>query len=156
MFLSLFDLNIESSFHESDFQSDPDKISCHISDTDTICDSEVDDVVNRAKFNENWRFLCVSDVDANPVCRRLDKLIRNTNISKDQIFYKYLDNMAQIYYDSKHPYDKDMIESFTSIINHGGESTYNIVRGPMDFGNRQSFSNEIRINLGGLGIETLR
>ena len=118
--------------------------------------SEVDDVVNRAKFNENWRILCVSDVDANPVCRRLDKLIRNANISKDQIFYKYLDNMAQIYYDSKHPYDKDMIESFTSIIKHGGERMYNIVRGPMDFGNRQSFSNEIRINLGGLGIETLR
>ena len=150
-------MSIESCFHESDFQSDPDEISSHISDTDSICDSEVDDVVdNRAKFDENWRFLCVSDVDANPVCRRLDKVIRNGNISKDQIFYKYLDNMAQIYYDSKHPYDKDMIESFTSIIHHGGESTYNIVHGPMDFGNRQSSSNEIRMNLGGLGIETLR
>ena len=117
-----------------------------MSDTDTICDSELDIV----------EFLYVADDETDPVCRRLDKLIRNGNISKDQIFYKYLDNMAQIYYDSKHPYDKDMIESFTSIIHHGGESTYNIVHGPMDFGNRQSSSNEIRMNLGGLGIETLR
>ena len=139
-------MSIESSFHESDFQSDPDEISSHMSDTDTICDSELDVV----------EFLYVADDETDPVCRRLDKLIRNGNISKDQIFYKYLDNMAQIYYDSKHPYDKDMIESFTSIIHHGGESTYNIVHGPMDFGNRQSSSNEIRMNLGGLGIETLR
>ena len=139
-------MSIESSFHESDFQSDPDEISSHMSDTDTICDSELDIV----------EFLYVADDETDPVCRRLDKLIRNGNISKDQIFYKYLDNMAQIYYDSKHPYDKDMIESFTSIIHHGGESTYNIVHGPMDFGNRQSSSNEIRMNLGGLGIETLR
>ena len=139
-------MDIENSLRESDFQSDPDEISSHMSDTDTICDSELDIV----------EFLYVADDETDPVCRRLDKLIRNGNISKDQIFYKYLDNMAQIYYDSKHPYDKDMIESFTSIIHHGGESTYNIVHGPMDFGNRQSSSNEIRMNLGGLGIETLR
>ena len=139
-------MDIENCLRESDFQSDPDEISSHMSDTDTICDSELDIV----------EFLYVADDETDPVCRRLDKLIRNGNISKDQIFYKYLDNMAQIYYDSKHPYDKDMIESFTSIIHHGGESTYNIVHGPMDFGNRQSSSNEIRMNLGGLGIETLR
>ena len=145
-------MSIESSFHESDFQSDPDEISSHISDTDSICDSEVDDVVdNRAKFDENWRFLCVSDVDANPVCRRLDKVIRNGNISKDQIFYKYLDNLTQIYYDSKHPYDKDVIDFFASIVQHSSESTHNIVRGLMGFGNRQSSSNEICMNLGGPG-----
>ena len=98
----------------------------------------------------------MTDVDADPVCRRLNKLIRNGNISKDQIFYKYLDNMTQIYYDSKHPYDKDVIEFFASIVHHGDEGTYNIVRGLMGFVNRQSSSNEIRMNLGGPGIETLR
>ena len=81
-------------------------------DTDTICDSEVDIADSIAEFDENWRFLCVADVEADPVCRRLDKLIRNGSISKDQIFYKYLDNMTQIYYDSKHPLDKDVIEFF--------------------------------------------
>ena len=47
-----------------------------MSDTDTICDSEVDIVDNIAKFDENWTFLCVADVEADPVCRQLDKLIR--------------------------------------------------------------------------------
>ena len=98
----------------------------------------------------------MADVEAEPVCRQLDKLIRNGNISKNQTFYKYLDNMTQIYYDSKHPYDKDVIEFFASVAHHGGESKYNIVRGPIGFGNRQSSSNEIRMHLGGPGIETLR
>ena len=139
-------MNIESSFHESDFQSDPDEISSHMSDTDTICDSELDIV----------EFLYVADDETDPVCRRLDKLIRNGNISKDQMFYKYLDNMTQIYYDSKHPYDKDVIEFFDSIIHHGGESTYNLDLGLIGFGNRQSSSNEVCMNLGEPGIETLR
>ena len=138
-------MSIESSFHESDFQSDPDEISSHMSDTDTICDSELDIV----------EFLYVADDETDPVCRRLDKLIRNGNISKDQMFYKYLDNMTQIYYDSKHPYDKDVIEFFDSIIHHGGESTYNLDLGLIGFGNRQSSSNEVCMNLGEPGIETL-
>ena len=117
-----------------------------MSDTDTICDSELDIV----------EFLYVADDETDPVCRRLDKLIRNGNISKDQMFYKYLDNMTQIYYDSKHPYDKDVIEFFDSIIHHGGESTYNLDLGLIGFGNRQSSSNEVCMNLGEPGIETLR
>ena len=121
-----------------------------------MCDSEVDIVDNIAELDKNWRFLCVADVEADPVCRRLGKLISNGNISKDQIFYKYLDNMTQIYYDLKHTCDKDVIEFFASIVHHGGESTYNIVGRPMGFGNRQSSSNKICINLGGPGIETLR
>ena len=151
MFLRLFDSDIESSLHESDFQSDPGEISSHLSDTDTICNSEVDIVDNIVEFDKNWRLLCVADVDTDPVCRRLDKLIRNGNISKDQIFYKYLDNLTQIYYDSKHPYDKDVIDFFASIVHHSSESTHNTVRGLMGFGNRQSSSNEICMNLGGPG-----
>ena len=53
-----------------------------MSDADTMCDFEVDIVDNIAEFYENWRFLCVADVKADPVCRRLDKLIRNGKISK--------------------------------------------------------------------------
>ena len=99
-------MDIENSLRESDFQSDPDEISSHMSDTDTICDSELDVV----------EFLYVADDETDPVCRRLDKLIRNGNISKDQISYKYLDHMIQIYYDSKHSYDKDVINFFASIV----------------------------------------
>ena len=127
-----------------------------MSDNDSISGSEVDIVDNIAEFDENWRFLCVAEVEADPVCRRLDKLIRNGNISKDQIFYKYMDSMTQMYYDSKHLYDKDVVEFFASIIHHGGESMYNIVCGAMGFGNGQSSSNEICMNLGGPGIKTVR
>ena len=48
LFLRLFDSDIESSLRESDFQSDPDGISSRMSDTATICDSEVDFVDNIA------------------------------------------------------------------------------------------------------------
>ena len=80
MFLRLFDSDIENSLHEPDFQSDPGEISSHMSDTDTICNSEVDIVDNIAQFDKNWRFLCVAHVNTDPVCRRLDELIRNKNI----------------------------------------------------------------------------
>ena len=136
LFLRLFNSDIDSSLHESGFQSDPDEIPSHTSDTDTICDSEIDIGDNIAGFDKNWRFLYVADVEADPVCRRLGKLIRNGNITKDQIFKKYLDNMTQTYFDSKHPYDKDVIEFFTSILHHGGESTFRNVRGPMGFGKK--------------------
>ena len=53
-----------------------------MSDADTMCDFEVDIVDKIAEFYENWRFLRVADVKADPVCRRLDKLIRNGKISK--------------------------------------------------------------------------
>ena len=53
-----------------------------MSDADTMCDFEDDIVDNIAEIYENWRFLRVADVKANPVCRRLDKLIRNGKISK--------------------------------------------------------------------------
>ena len=64
MFLRLFDSDIESSLHESDFQSDPDELSSHMSNTDTMCDSEVDIVDNIAEFDQNWRFLWVADDEA--------------------------------------------------------------------------------------------
>ena len=111
-----------------------------MSDTDTISGSEVDIVDNIAEFDENWRFLFVAEVKADLVCRRLDKLIRNGNISKDQIFYIYGQHDTNVL-DSKHLYDKDVIEFFASIVHHGRESRYNIVRGAMGFGSRQNSLN---------------
>ena len=48
-----------------------------------------------------------------------------------------------------------MIEFFASTVQHGEKSTYNIVRGPMGFGNKPNSSKEIRKNLNEAGIETL-
>ena len=60
-----------------------------MSDTEKICDSDVEVGDIASQFDENWRFLCVAVIEPNPVCRCLDKLMRDGYISKDQIFYKY-------------------------------------------------------------------
>ena len=44
--------------------------------------------------------------------------------------------MTQIYYDSKHPCHKDVVEFFASIVHHCGESMYNNVHGVISFGNK--------------------
>ena len=64
--------------------------------------------------------------------------------------------MTQIYYNVKHPYDKDVVEFFCIYSAPMGKSTYKIVPGSMGFANKQSSFKEIYINLGGPGIETLR
>ncbi|XP_066927834.1 uncharacterized protein [Clytia hemisphaerica] len=141
---------------EEDFElSDSEDMKEPYSEPEVIYDSDVE-IIDMYDIDPNWRLLCIADVEADPVCKRLDKLIRDGHIRKDQIFYKYLDDMTSIFYDSKHPYDKDVIEFFTSILHHGGESTYNIVRGPMRQGNEKTKSNEVRMNFGGPGIETIR
>ena len=85
----------------------------------------------------------IGDFCAHPVFKRLDKLRRDGYISMDKIFYKYVYNMTHIYYNWKHPYDEDVVEFFASIVRHGGEHTYSIVCGLMDFGNKQNLSKEI-------------
>lgn len=157
LFIRLLDTDIENSDSEPYLLSDSYlTASPHVSNTEAICDSDLEVVGNASQFDENQRFLCFADVEVDPVCRRLDKLVRDGYISKVQIFYKYLDNMTQIYYNSKHPYNKDVVEFFASTAQHGEESTYNIVRGPMGFGNKQNSSKEIRKKLNEAGIETLR
>ena len=149
------DLEYSTSDYQASDSEDVLSLSNESLSNNTMYDSDVSvDHINN--FDENWRFLCVADVEADPVCRRLDKLIRDGEISKENILYKYLDNVTKIFYNAKHPYSKDVVEFFTTIAHLGGESTYNFVRGPMGYGNKHAPSNEIRINLGGPGIETLR
>ena len=88
-----------------------------MNDTDSICDSEVDIMDNIAEFDENWRFLCVADVEVDPVCRRLDK----TNQKQ-----KYL----------KRPDFLQISGQHDTNIDDGGERTYTIDCGPMGFGNK--------------------
>lgn len=157
LFIRLLDSGIVNFDSEPYLFFDFDQTaSPHLSDTEKICDSDVEVVHNALQFDKNWTFLFVTDVEEAPVCRCLDELIRDGFFLKDQIFYRYLDNMTQIYYNSKHPYDKDVIEFFASVVHYWGESNYNIVPGPMGFANKKSSSKEISTKLGGPGNETLR
>lgn len=70
-------------------------------------------------------------------------------IPKDRIFYKYLSDMVEIFYNPLHPWDSDVV----------GFLTYNMVRGPMQARQGRlctSKGGKVNMNLGGPSIETLR
>ena len=43
-------------------------------------------------MDEDWRLITVTTAQADEACITLDKLIRNGVISKERIFYKYLNH----------------------------------------------------------------
>ena len=119
-------------------------------------DSEVEEVIHVGDFDTNWRCLSVSNVEADPVCQRLDRLIREGLIPRDKILYKFLNDMTHIFYDKFHPYSEDVVEFLTSILYLGGPSTFNMFRGPMGIGMSQESECTTRMNFGGPCMETLR
>ena len=73
---------------------------------------------------------------------------------KDQIFYKYLSDTVAKFYDKQHTYDADVTEFYSTIIYLGGRKTFNLLRGPMLYGQGRMNDgnrdfNKIRMNLGG-------
>ena len=85
---------------------------------------------------------------------RLDQLLREGKISKDQIFYKYFSDAVAKFYDKQHTYDVDVIEFYSTIMYLGGRRTFNFLPGPtlysqgrLNDGNRDF--NKMRMNLGG-------
>lgn len=95
---------------------------------------------------------------ADPVCVKLNDLIRRGKIEKSRIFYKYLKDVLEVYYDPLHEYDKDVIEFFNSITYLGGRKVACFIRGPMNCkegrGSHLNTNNEKRMNLGGPSYKT--
>ncbi len=95
---------------------------------------------------------------ADPVCIKLNDLIRRGKIDKSRILYKLLKDVIEIRYDSLHEYDKDVIEFFNSITYLGGRKVACFIRGPMNFGEGRGShlhpANEKRMNLGGPSYKT--
>ena len=58
------------------------------------------------------------------VAVRLDQLLREDKISKDQIFYKYLSDMVAKFYEKQHTYDANVIEFYSTIMYLGGRRTF--------------------------------
>ena len=68
---------------------------------------------------------------ADDVCVKLDHLVRNGTISKNDIFYKHIKDVVYFFINPRtHQYDNEVIEFFNTIRHLGGESTVNFVRGP--------------------------
>ena len=67
---------------------------------------------------------------ADDVCVKLDHLVRNETLSKDDIFHKHMKDAVHFYINPrKHLYDKEVIEFFNTIQYLGGDSTANFLRG---------------------------
>ena len=104
---------------------------------------------------EKWRLLGCRIDQMDEVEVRLDQLLQEGKISKDQIFCKYLsDIIDKQFYDKQHTYDVDVTEFYFTIMYLGGRRTFNFLHGPMFYdqgrindGNRNFY--KICMNLGG-------
>ena len=56
---------------------------------------------------EKWRLLGCRMDQMDEAAVRLDQLLREVKISKDQIFYKYLSDTIAKFYGKQHIYDAD-------------------------------------------------
>lgn len=157
---------------DSDQDNELNNESCDIdTDTDLLTASDSED----SKFNldlesnysngeetdsdidEEYIIFPISLEKADDVCIRLNSLIKNGQIPKDKIFYKYLDSVSYAMIDPNHKYDEQVVEFFNSVKFLGGERTVNFIRGPMwhGCGSGGVFNPEsAKLNLGGPGRTT--
>ena len=95
---------------------------------------------------------------ADPVCIKLNDLIRRGKIDRSRILYKFLNDVLEIYYNPLHEYDKDVIEFFNTITYLGGRKVACFIRGPMNRsegrGSHLDPANQKLINLGGPSYKT--
>lgn len=108
-------------------------------------------------LDKDCRILAFGIEQADPVCVKLDELIRRGIISREKIFYRYLRDIVEIFIDPRHEYDPEVVEFFNSITHLGGRRTTNCIRGPMyAYQGRGSVHNpmDCKMNLGGPSEQT--
>lgn len=90
--------------------------------------------------------------EADPLCVKLNELIRQGKIEKHHIFYKYINDVADsLNNPSRHQYCKESIEFINTISYLGGNRTACFLRGPMNLGEGRNshHHNDKKLNLGG-------
>jgi hypothetical protein len=107
----------------------------------------------------NYNMLPISVEQADDVASTLDKLVKRGKIKKDGIFYKYLKGVLQVYITpTEYTWDDEVIEFFKTLKWLGGQSTVNMIRGPMWHGEGRGgvFNPDKMVpNLGGPSDRTL-
>jgi len=91
--------------------------------------------------------------EEDPVCVKIQDLLRQGKLSKESIFYKYLNDVLEIMYNPFHEYDREVVEFFNTITYLGGKRTTCFVRGPMNLGDGRNSHMKLtdkRMNLGGI------
>ena len=150
----------DSSGGEWDSYEDDDRTDEELVDSDMDDDSvgvcsctEVDQVLSDDSIDEDDLFTVHTGIEqADPVCVKLQDLLRQGKISKERIFYKYLNDVLEIMYNPFHEYDQEVVEFFNTITYLGGKRTTCFIREPMNLGDgRNSHLNlkDKKINLGG-------
>ena len=143
-------LSVSSHITDEDIPIDSDENECQSSGSN---DSNLDDINGDVDLDEDNRWYAYSVDKSDPVCRKFDDLIRRGLIPKNGIFYKYLSDVIEIFYDRCHAYDPEVVEFFNTIRHLGGRRTVNFIRGPMNIGQGKRGSMQpkmlCKMNLGG-------
>lgn len=140
--------NSEDSESDYDQNSDVEVCSCIESLTDSPSLDET-----RSLDGDDLYTVHVGVEKADPLCVKLNDLIRRGKIPKERILYRYLNDVVEIMYNPFHEYDREVVEFFNTITYLGGRRTANFIRGPMNLGDgRHSHLNQEldkKMNLGG-------
>ena len=81
-------------------------------------------------IDKKWWLIAIGVESADSVCVKLNEVIRREKITKERIFYKYLQDVVEFYYDPRHEYSEDVVE-FSTLSYLGRRRTTNMIRGPM-------------------------
>lgn len=60
--------------------------------------------------------------EADPVCLKIQDLLRQGKLSRERIFYKYLNDVLEVMYNPFHEYDQEVVEFFNTITYLGGKA----------------------------------
>lgn len=135
-------------------------ISTYSDGSDEFCDTAADCIETNSLSNEEenkWRLFCLQLEDADEVAKKLNQLIRDRIIDKNHIFYKYLADIVNFFFDKNYTHDPDVVEFYNTVLYLGGRSTFNFIRGPMLYGTKSSKNTgaqTLKMNLGGPSLST--
>ena len=134
------DENLDTFDQENTVQA----CSCSTGEEEVVSDDSIhaDDLIT----------VYVKVEEADPVCIKIQDLLQKGKITKDTIFYKYLNDVLEVMYNPFHQYDEEVVEFFNTITYLGGRRTTCFIRGPMNLGDgRNNHVNllEKKMNFGG-------
>lgn len=137
--------NDDGQLDDSDKESDSvEACSCSLDEREVQSDDSID--------ADDLFTVYVGIEEADPVCIKIQDLIRRGKISRERILYKYLNDVLEVMYNPFHQYDQEVVEFFNTITYLGGRRTTCFIRGPMNLGdgrNSHARLSEKKMNLGG-------
>ena len=60
--------------------------------------------------DEEWCLVAIGIEEADQVCVKLNDLIWREVVTKDRIFFQYLHNVIEIFYDPRHEFDQEVVD----------------------------------------------